>query len=228
MSKVAPQVTVIVPARAGSKGLENKNVRTLGGMPLYLRAVRQGISIGARVLLSTDIAHIHQEDLPKGCTLCARPGDLAHDETPMARVVEHLIETQGLDGQTIVLLQPTSPLRSHEDIAATMGLYAEGDYDMVLTVAERDRGCLKWGMLQGTEFRSLQEPRFCFSNRQALPPVYGPNGAVYVFAASRFVELGAFPTQRIGAVVMPAERSLDIDTEDDLHRAEQMLQTMRD
>ncbi|WP_407496745.1 cytidylyltransferase domain-containing protein [Pseudooceanicola sp. MF1-13] len=214
----------VVPVRAGSKGLPGKNLMLLDGVPLYLHAVQQGLRTVGRVLLSTDIAEIHEADLPEGCILCRRPLHLAADDTPMASVIHHLIVERSLQGGTIVLLQATSPLRSDQDIQRAMTVFQEGGHDMVLSVVERDRGVLKYGTLENNTFTALREQAFCFYNRQQLPPVFGPNGAVYVFEVNRFLEANGFPSERIGAIDMPADRSADIDNLDDLRRVQRMLQ----
>lgn len=221
------EAIAIVPVRAGSKGLPGKNLMLLNGVPLYLRAVRQGILTVGNVVLSTDIREIEEADLPAGCTLCRRPAHLGADDTAMAEVIEHVINDYDLKGKTIVLLQATSPLRSDHDIRRAIALFAEGEHDMVLSVTERDRGVLKYGTLENNTFTNLRAGEFCFYNRQQLPPIFGPNGAVYVFNASRFLEAGGFPADRIGAIDMPENRSLDIDTLDDLVRAEQVLQDQK-
>lgn len=214
------KLIAVVPARAGSKGLVGKNIRLLDGTPLYLHAVRQGQRTVGRVLLSTDIAEITQAGLPEGCTLCPRPAHLATDDTPMAPVIANLIETHALQDHILVLLQSTSPLRSDEDIASAIALFAAGQHDLVMSVVERDRGVLKYGTLHDGQFTAMRNPKHCFTNRQSLPPVHGPNGAVYVFSAARFIAAGGFPSRRIGAIEMPVERSLDIDTIEDFRLAE--------
>lgn len=214
----------VVPIRAGSKGLPGKNVMPLDGVPLYLRAVWQGLRTVGRVLLSTDIAEIDEANLPEGCILCRRPANLAGDKTPMAAVIEHLIFERSLQGATIVLLQATSPLRQDHDIQKAMAMFREGGRDMVLSVVERDRDVLKYGTIEDNTFTAMREQAFCFYNRQQLPPVFSPNGAVYVFAANRFLEAKGFPSERIGAIEMPVDRSADIDTLDDLRLVEQVLQ----
>lgn len=219
-----PDAIAVVPVRAGSKGLPGKNLTLLDGMPLYLHAVRQGLRTVGRVLLSTDIAEIDEINLPEGCILCRRPVHLAGDDTPMAAVIDHLIAERALQGSTIVLLQATSPLRSDDDIRRAMALFQESDHDMVLSVVERDRGVLKYGTLDNNVFTAMREQAYCFYNRQQLPSVFGPNGAVYVFRANRFLDANGFPSERIGAIEMPADRSADIDNLDDLRRAEQVLQ----
>lgn len=217
---VSGDVVAIVPVRAGSKGLPGKNIMPVDGVPLYLHAVSQGMRTVGKVLLSTDIDEIDNAALPSGCTLCRRPSELAADETPMDAVIGHLIEDRALAGKTLVLLQATSPLRLDGDILAALELFRTRQYDMVLTVVERDRGVLKYGTLEGNRYTAMRAQRFCFFNRQQLPAVHGPNGAVYVFDADRFIDAGGFPCERIGAVEMPVERSVDIDTLADLHHVE--------
>jgi CMP-N,N'-diacetyllegionaminic acid synthase len=221
--RVSGDVVAIVPIRAGSKGLPGKNVIPVAGIPLYLHSVSQGLRTVGQVLLSTDIDEIDNSILPSGCTLCRRPSELATDDTPMDAVVGHLIKEQALAGKTLVLLQATSPLRLDRDILAALELFGTRQYDMVLSVVERERGVLKYGILEGKQFNALRAHHFCFLNRQQLPPVHGPNGAVYVFDADRFTDVGGFPCQKIGAVEMPVERSVDIDTLADLNRVEEIM-----
>jgi N-acylneuraminate cytidylyltransferase len=86
---------------------------------------------------------------------------------------------------------------------------------------------LKWGTLRGNRFQPLSSPAYCFANRQSLPPVVRPNGALYVLNAERFVASGSFVSERIGVVEMPADRSQDIDSLDDFERCEAALEAAR-
>jgi N-acylneuraminate cytidylyltransferase len=215
----------IVPVRAGSKGLKGKNMRPLDGLPLYLHAVHQGLRTAGHVLISTDITEINQSNLPIGCTLCPRAAELASDDVPMASVITHLIKTHSLQGYTLVLLQATSPLREDADIESAMNLHAGGVFDIVMSVVARDQGVLKYGTLNGNQFVAMRDPTYCFQNRQSLPNVYGPNGAVYVFSAESFMQKEDFPTARIGVVEMPAMRSIDIDTAEDFRYVEELKVT---
>ena len=225
--KVPKRYIAIVPVRDGSKGLPGKNIRSLAGVPLYVHAVTQGLRTVGRVLLSTDIPVIRQSDLPANVTLCVRPSELATDDTPMERVVAHLIEEHDLAGQTLVLLQATSPLRTDEDVLTAIALHAEGRHDIVMSVVARDNGILKYGTLIGSDFSAMRDATYCFSNRQSLPKVYGPNGAVYVFDADRFAAAEGFPSRCIGATEMPANRSIDIDTINDFDSVEAKFIALR-
>ncbi len=215
--------TAIVPVRGGSKGLAGKNLRPLAGVPLWERAVRQGLEAGAaRVVVTTNVREILGSEPPFGVEYLERPEDLAGDTTPMAPLVAHAIKTKGIEGP-VVLLQPTSPLRSVSDISEGLECFGNPSVDLVMSVTETDPGVLKYGTLEGGKFVPLSNPEFAFTNRQALPAVFRPNGAVYVFDASWFVGNGGFATERIGALVMPAERSHDIDTLADFEKVEAVL-----
>jgi N-acylneuraminate cytidylyltransferase len=140
----------------------------------------------------------------------------------MDPVVLHALE-QIKGAARIVLLQATSPLRTTTDIEECITLHDSGRFDLVKTVTPTDAGILKYGTMRDDQFVPVSDPAFCFTNRQQLPQVMKPNGAVYVFDRDWFVANGGFATDKIGAVVMPAERSFDIDSEDDFRRVEAML-----
>lgn len=217
------RLIALVPVRAGSKGLPGKNLRPLAGVPLWRRAVDQALAVGAdEVIVSTDIAELLA--LPAGPRLrmLPRPAALAGDAVPMDPVIGHALSE--LPGPArVLLLQATSPLRSLADIRATLARFAAGDVDLAMTVTPADPGVLKWGLVADGRFRALVDPGHPFANRQALPPVWRPNGAVYVFDADGFRARGRLACERIGAVEMPPERSADIDDAADFARAEAWL-----
>ena len=92
-----------------------------------------------------------------------------------------------------------------------------------MSVTTSDRGVLKWGTLVNDKFKPISEAKYCFSNRQLLPEVFKPNGAVYIFDAQWFVKNGGFVTDKIGALKMSFEDSHDIDTLDDFTLCEQII-----
>jgi len=215
--------TALVPLRAGSKGLPGKNTRLLAGRPLYLHAVAQALEAGAtRVILSTDIEAVLQAAHPPGVEALRRPAPLCADDTPMGPVVLHVLRDAVVQG-TVVLLQPTSPLRRAQHILQGLALHAQGRHELVMSVTEAERGVLKWGRLKEGRFVPLAQARHVFSNRQSLPPVVRPNGAVYVFDAAGFQRRGGFETEHIGAFEMDADASQDIDTLADFERCERLL-----
>ena len=216
------RLIALVPVRAGSKGLPGKNLTPLAGVPLWRRAVDQGLALGAEVVVSTDIPEVLAHPPEAGLHILPRPAELAGDAVPMDPVISHALEA--MPGPVrVVLLQATSPLRRMEDIRAALALHAQGDWGLVMSVAPADRGVLKWGRLDGGAFRPFGEPTHPFANRQSLPPVWRPDGAVYVFDADAFRARGGLACDRIGAVPVPPETALDIDTAEDFARAEAIL-----
>jgi N-acylneuraminate cytidylyltransferase len=216
--------TAVIPLRGGSKGLPGKNTRLLAGKPLYRHAVDLALAAGAsRVLISTDIEEVLTAQLPAGVQALPRPPELCGDTVPMAPVLVHALQAAQVQGP-VVLLQATSPLRQVADVQAALQRLATGAFDLVMSVTEADRGVLKWGQLQADgRFEPLSSPEHCFANRQSLPPVYKPNGAVYAMQAGWFVAQQSFVSERIGTVVMPPERSHDIDNLSDFELCETLL-----
>ncbi len=215
--------TAVIPLRSGSKGLPGKNIRKLADKPLYRHAVDLALAAGAdQVILSTDIPEVLAAVLPPRVQALQRPAELCGDEVPMAPVLVHALQTVHCEG-VVVLLQATSPLRQAADVQAALEVFATGQHGLVMTVTEADRGVLKWGRVDGDRFVPLSDPAHCFSNRQSLPPVVRPNGAVYVLDAQQFLAKGSFVSERIGLVHMSSERSQDIDTLADFERCEVAL-----
>lgn len=216
--------TALIPLRGGSKGLPGKNTRLLAGKPLYRHAVDVALAAGAaRVLISTDIPEVLTAALPAGVLALERPAKLCGDDVPMAPVVLHALQTAQVQGP-VVLLQATSPLREPVDVQQALSMLLRGEFDLVMSVTEADRGVLKWGQIQTDgRFVPLSSPEHCFANRQSLPPVYKPNGVVYAMDAQWFVDNQGFVSERIGSVVMPSERSFDIDNLADFERCESLL-----
>ena len=216
--------TAIVPVRAGSKGMPGKNIRPINGTPLYMYAVNQSVGFAKKCVVSTDIPQI-LDGATGGATYhpLRRPAELATDEAPMEAVIRHAIDSAGISG-SVLLLQATSPLRSDRDIASACELYTSGRYELVLSVSRTSSAPLKYGFWSENRFTSLSDPKYCFANRQSLPALYRPNGALYIFDAAWFIKNGGFVTRSVGATLMPAERSIDVDTHADFQKIKTQLE----
>jgi CMP-N-acetylneuraminic acid synthetase len=215
--------TAVIPLRAGSKGLPDKNIRPMAGKPLYRHALDQALAAGAQqVIITTDIPDVLSAHLPERVSCVHRPFELCGDAVPMAPVLRHALDAGQCQG-TVVLLQATSPLRRPVDIDAALTVFGRGEFELVMSVTEADRGVLKWGTVQGQQFIPISDPAYCFSNRQSLPSVVRPNGAIYVMDAGWFLARGSFVSERIGVYEMPVERSQDIDNLQDFERCEALL-----
>lgn len=215
--------TAIVPVRAGSKGLPNKNIMLLAGKPLYMHAVDLALKAGAsKVVISTDIPEIIGINFPETIEVIRRPINLCGDEVDMAPVLIHVIQEKNISG-LILLLQATSPLREEADILSCIRKHITGKFDLTLTVSEVDSGILKCGTIKDGAFLPISNPIYCTLNRQNLPKVYKPNGAIYVMNAEWLLLNKSLVSNRTGAVSMPAERSYDIDSLDDFKKCHQHL-----
>jgi N-acylneuraminate cytidylyltransferase len=209
--------TALVPVRGGSKGLPGKNMLKLNGKPLYMHSVDMALAAGAaNVVLTTDITEILVGKFCDKVRLLSRPASLCGDDIPMAPVIEHAILTLNLSGN-ICLLQPTTPLRRIKDIKNAFDLWELRKFDLVMSVTNVDSGILKYGFVNGKEFEPISDPEYCFSNRQLLPKIFKPNGAIYIFNASTFLKAKSFPKKNIGAIKMPISASIDIDSIEDFN-----------
>lgn len=223
MAQTVENWCAIIPLRAGSKGLPNKNTRFLAGKPLYRHSLDLALSCGAsQVVITTDIEEILNQTFPANVMVVKRPIHLCSDEVAMSPVLLHAIEKSASTG-TLIIMQATSPLRQAQDIKNALNVYSKQNFDLVMSVTSADSSVLKWGTVEGDQFISISDPSFCFSNRQSLPPVFKPNGAIYVMNAQWFLKNKSFVTPRIGMIEMPLDRSLDIDTAHDLVLCEELF-----
>jgi len=213
--------TAVIPMRAGSKGCPGKNERIFSGKPLYQHTLDQARSAGITdIVITTDIASLASQRFGDGVRILQRPAHLALDETPMDAVLSHFVDSPLCGTDRIILLQVTSPLRKVEDIHEAVALYETGDFDLVLSASAADRTVLKHGMRHGNEFLPLVTASHCFSNRAQLPPVYKPDGGVFIFGKTWFGKHRTLGAGRIGLIESAFQPPMDIDTEEDFRKAE--------
>lgn len=212
------RVLAVIPARGGSKGLPGKHLLQAGGRALIawtIEAARAATCIDRTVLSSDDeaimaCARAHGCDVP-----FRRPAELATDSAASIDVVLHAVDAlPGYD--VVVLLQPTSPLRGAADVDAACATLAASKAPACVSVAPvaqspywmyrlGDRGTLQ----------PIAELPAGATRRQDLPEVYALNGAIYVADVAWLRRTRSFVTRETVAHVMPAERSVDIDTSAD-------------
>lgn len=220
----------IIPARGGSKGIPKKNIAPLNGRPLIDYTIQTALALApqSRIILSTDSDEI--ADTARRCGLevdYRRPDALATDTAGSREVILDAMDwadAQGVDYDAVVLLQPTSPLRSVEDVENAMALYTP-DIDMVVSVTEaRSNPYYNCFETDADGYLHVSKGDGMYTRRQDVPPAYEYNGAVYVInpQSIRAMAMGAFP-RRVPSV-MPAERSVDIDAPVDLLIAAHLLQ----
>lgn len=206
-------VLAIIPARGGSKGVPGKNIRLLNGKPLIawtIEEVEKSKYIDRAIVSTEDDAIIKAALQYRGDVPFKRPDYLAQDGTAGTLPVMHAIEQlPGYD--YIVLLQPTSPLRSYEDMDACIELCVKSNAT-VASVTEPEKNPYWMFQLGAKEQLIPLMGRVEALLRQDLPKVYSLNGAVYVSSVEEFKKTGVFITEQTVGYVMPRERSIDIDT----------------
>jgi CMP-N,N'-diacetyllegionaminic acid synthase len=231
---VAPgfRVLGLVPARAGSKGVPGKNLRLLGAKPLlqYTTEAALGCRLLTRVVLSTEDERIAA--LGRQCGLDVpflRPAALAEDDTPMLPVVQHALralEAMGDRYDAVCLLQPTSPLRTAEDIDGCIELlFSSGADAVVTTLPVPPEHNPHWVYLPddtGT-LRLSTGARTPIPSRQQLPDAVHREGSVYVTRTHVVLEQDSLYGDRLVGYPMTPARSVNIDDPEDWARAEQML-----
>lgn len=215
----------LILARAGSKGIPRKNLVSLRGVPLALLAVRQALRVPGidRVLVSTDDDEVVALVSDERVEIVRRPAELATDDARSASAAIHALRAVGAGPEdVVVLLQPTSPLRSDEDIERTIaGLGAGG---CCITAQEAEHHPLKALVDHGQGYEAPRDLADLEMPRQKLPRAVVPNGAVYVIRVADLETQSSFFAHPIQTVTMPQDRSLDVDTPTDIERAEGLLQ----
>jgi CMP-N,N'-diacetyllegionaminic acid synthase len=222
----ALSVLAVVPARGGSKRVPGKNLREVGGKPLLawtLEQARRARSVG-HLAVSSEDGVILAAAARLGCdTALRRPDELARDETPGVDPVLHAIDAiPGYD--LVVLLQPTSPLRSPEDIDACVALCSAPGAVACVSLAPIPAGGPK-----DPSWAYRLDERGCIIAARAQEPgaCYVLNGAVYAARTTWLRQHRSFLSPQTLGYRMPADRSLDIDTPQDLELAERLLAARR-
>ncbi len=227
-------VLAIIPARGGSKGVPDKNVRLLQGKPLLawtIEAALQSKYID-RLILSSDSDKILAIGREHGCeTPFKRPAELSSDSAGSAEVVLHALKEIG-PSNLVVLLQPTSPLRTVEDIDATIELCVRSGASTATTITTAHQSPFHmYFRTDQNDSPSEQYKRILPATgavrRQDQPQTYILNGAVYVLEANPFQASPYFVTDKTVYHLMPEERSVDIDTVLDFQYAELLLENQR-
>jgi len=224
-------VVAVVVARGGSKGLPKKNVLPLVGKPLIAWTISKALQSKSfnRIIVSTDdeeIAHIAQKwgaEVP-----FMRPPELAQDDSSVVAVIEQALhwleENERQLPNYVMLLQPTSPLRTAADIKEAIDIAQRHNAVAVVSVSlAKQHPYISKRILDDGTLTDYVPNDMTDLRRQVLPPAYALNGAIYLSRSKSLLDLRTFWPEGTYAHIMPAERSIDIDTPWDFHLAELIL-----
>lgn len=232
MKKKSGIILGLIPARGESKGIKRKNLKHLAGKPLIAHAIECGLTCPSidKLIVSTDDPEIAEISRQWGAEVpFTRPSELTRDDTPMLPVLQHAIKKMesinNIKVDSLVLLQPTSPLRKVSDIENALALYFEDDSCQAVI-----SGCVahfnpyfSMATLDNGYISLLFESNKGIYGRQNCPPVYNLNGTVWIYSREAIMDL----QQRIPAnarlFIVPGNRVVEIDTETDFEIAKILI-----
>jgi len=224
------RIIAIIPARSGSKGLPDKNIRLLNGKPLIAYSIiqAQGAGLFDEIFLSTDSQEYANIAMQYGANVpFLRSDELASDSASTWDCVKEALEqyrTIGKAYDIFVVLQPTSPLRTAGDIINAVKKMVLTNADSVVSVCEADHSPLWYNTLpENQSLKGFVRSEITAKTRQELPTFYRINGAIYAISTSYFLRTQDIYDGNSFAYIMPKERSIDIDTLFDFSLAEYLF-----
>lgn len=219
----------IIPARSGSKGLKDKNIKTLNGLPLLAYSVQAALQSKkfTHVMVSTDSCAYKEIAIKYGAEVPFLRDEInSSDVASSWDVVKEVLKkysNNGLNFETVALLQPTSPLRTSQDICNAYDLYYSNKATSVVAVCEMEHSPLWSNTLP--ENLSMNGFLSNASNcqRQKLDTYYRINGSIYIVDVNHLMQGNEIYDKGSFAYKMPPERSIDIDTALDFLVAETIM-----
>ena len=219
----------IIPARSGSKGIRDKNIRDLNGRPLIYYSIAAALESGMfdTVMLSTDSEKYAMIGKNSGAEVPflrseKTSSDTASSWDAVSEVLEKYKEA-GKSFDTFMLLQPTSPLRTADDIRKAYKEFEEKEAETVISLCETDPPFQCNTLPCDLSMDSFIKPEAKGKRRQDLEKYYKFNGAIYLTRVAFFEEDHNIYRDRCFAYVMDKLNSIDIDDEADFRLAEALL-----
>jgi CMP-N-acetylneuraminic acid synthetase len=227
------KILAIIPARGGSKGVPRKNIRPVCGKPLIAYSIETARAVRHllyRVIVSTDDAEIAEIARQYGADVpFLRPPELAADNVPTAPVLQHAVhfvqEQDQIQLDWVLLLQPTEPFRTAQDIEAALALAQQGNCDSVISVVQ----VFAVHPILMKRIEQNQLLPYCIPEKEGTrrqdyqPPAYMRNGAIYLTRRDVLMERGSLWGDVIRPYVMPPERSVGVDSELDMKMVEMLM-----
>ncbi len=223
---------IVIPARSGSKGIADKNIKLLGGRPLLewtVDSIRQAKIDNSLVILSTDSEKYAEIARRIGLTApFLRPSQYANDSASAIQVAEHALSwfefEYGYLPEQLMWLQPTSPFRSCASITQAVEMMENRQADSVIGSREIYRNLTSLFDTENGFLKPLNSNHKMHNNRQDIKPLLTPNGAMYLCKTSVLRDKKSFYGERTLPLIMDSIKGLDIDTPSDWAIAEAFIQ----
>ncbi|WP_342473019.1 acylneuraminate cytidylyltransferase family protein [Metasolibacillus sp. FSL H7-0170] len=223
------KVIALIPARGGSKSVPKKNITLLGNKPLIAWSidVAKASNFIDEIIVSTDCSEIANVATKLGARVQVRPNELAGDTSLVIDTIRYVISSMSRELKEedyLLLLEPTCPLRSVQDVEGCIKMIESKDLDSVATFKEADLNPHRAWKIESDEPINFIDGVIPWLPRQKLPQAYQLNGAVYITKVGAINEetLGLV-VGKSGAIIMPKDRSIDIDDLTDFIIAETLL-----
>ena len=219
------KIITIIPARSGSKGLKDKNIKELNGKPLiaYTIEAAKESKIFDEIIVSTDSEKYAEIAKKYGASVpFLRSSENSDDKAGSWDVVREVISKLDEQYNIVVLLQPTSPLRTSKNIKEAMKLFFDKDADTVCSVCETNHPMFWCNTLdENLSMRDFIKKEYDLP-RQRLPKTYTLNGAIYIIKTNCLRQIDFYGKNSF-AYIMDKKESVDIDDNLDFKFAEELI-----
>ena len=223
------KILAVITARAGSKRLPHKNILDLAGKPLIAWTIEHAKKSKYidKIIVSTDSVRIKDISEKYGAEVpFIRPKELATDNADLILVLRHVISFYKNKFDYILLLQPTSPLRSTNDINNAIRLL-DVNTEAIVSVCETEHSPLWTNVLpKNLSMSNFIKKEYINKRSQDLPKYYRINGALFIAKIGYLNKMNGFFGNKTKAYIMPQNRSIDIDTEIDYDICKNILKKM--
>lgn len=223
------KITALIPARGGSKGIKNKNLRIVGGKKLISYSISSALKSRYidKVVVSTDSLKIANYSKKNGAIIPGlRPSIYSKDSSSTESVISHYIKNWISEDEIIILLQPTSPIRSSATIDKAITKFFNGKYDSLLSLSKVKNNFI-W-KLKG----KLSIHKYDIKNRKRRQDIkiedsiFYENGSIYIFSVNKFRKHQNRLFGKIGSIILDKYESIDIDDKDDLKIAKSIIEKL--
>ncbi len=227
-------IITIIPARGGSKGIPKKNIKDFCGKPLIAHSIEQslGCKFVNRTIVSTDSEEIASVSRKFGAEVFIRPKELAQDNSPSIDTTKHvlqLLEEENYQVDIVILLQPTSPLRTSKMLSKAITRFQSSDVNMLVSVS-KSKSLLKWFLtIENNYLKFLKDNNFGKIRRQdQSEDIFSLNGSIYIFKKEIVAKCENYVwSEKTIPFEMEKEYSFDIDTQFDFDIAEFVMKLIQ-
>lgn len=219
------KVLGVIPSRKGSKGLPGKNIKLLVGTPLIEYTINSALSSKklSGLVISSDDEAVLSIATHREVRAIARPSALSEDSVPMIDVLLHTLSNVEESYDAVMVLQPTSPLRTSNDIDCAINILSKSNSNSLVSVYKvDDHHPARMYKLENDGLQSL-DANLASVNRQELPDIYHRNGAIYLSRIDSMLQSHSILCNKPKPYIMPLERSVNIDNYLDFRMSEILI-----